>query len=73
MKQAYECFSKALKLDPKCPENFYNLGCLFELSSQPNDAVSMYEKCLDIDPAFHLAVNRMRKMAQINLKNGAIE
>jgi len=34
------------------------MGCLFELSSQPNDAILMYDKALELQPNFQLAQNR---------------
>jgi len=58
LKSAHECFSNALKFNSKSPENFFNMGCLFELSSQPNDAILMYDKALELQPNFQLAQNR---------------
>jgi len=58
LKSAHECFSNALKFNPKSAENFFNMGCLFELSSQPNDAILMYDKALELQPNFQLAQNR---------------
>lgn len=62
MKQAYDCLSKALRNDPKIPEHFFNLGCLFELSNQQKDALSMYDKALEAHPSFQLALIRKRKI-----------
>jgi len=47
-----------LKFGPKVPENYFNMGCLFELSNQPNDAVMMYDKAIEVCPSFHLAHTR---------------
>ena len=34
------------------------MGCLFELSTQPNDAILMYDKALELQPNFQLAITR---------------
>ena len=49
-----KCLSNALKFNSKSPENYFNMGCLFELCSQWNDAAQMYDKALELQPNLHV-------------------
>jgi len=75
VKSAHECFTNALHFNPTNAENFFNMGCLYELCSQPVDAIVMHEKAIELQPNFQLAYTRkLGVFAQIeNNDNGHLE
>jgi len=48
----------ALKFNPLNAENYFNMGCLYELCSQFQDAIAMHEKAIELQPTFQLAYTR---------------
>ena len=58
LKSAHECFSNALKFNPKNAENYFNLGCLYELCYQLPDAIAMHDKAIELQSNFQLAYTR---------------
>ena len=50
------------------------MGCLYELCSQFADAIVMYDKAIELQPNFQLALNRKQGIAtQMESKNATIE
>ncbi|MGB3341911.1 MAG: tetratricopeptide repeat protein [bacterium] len=60
--QAIKKFSEALKINPHDPELYYNLGLAYEGAKRPSDAVTMYEKTLQLDRTFSNAEIRLDKL-----------
>jgi len=53
-------------------ENYFNLGCLYELCYQFKDAIAMHEKAIELQPNFQLAHTRkLGVLAQMENKDKA--
>jgi len=49
------------------------MGCLYELSGQPKDALSMHDKAIELQPNFQLAYTRkLCALAQIENKDNSL-
>ena len=55
---AFDNFLKATQLDPNIPEIWYNIGLLYEVHLQYNEAAVAYQKAIDVSIDFTLATTR---------------
>ncbi len=59
--------------DPKSAENFFNMGCLYELNGQAKEAVNMLDKAIELQPNFSLAFTRkLCVLAQLENKDNSL-
>jgi len=63
--KAIEEFNKAVKLNPKDPEIYYNLGLAYESKSELDEARKMYGKAVEINPNYSLAKEHLSKLIGI--------
>jgi len=74
VKSSHECFNNALNFNPKNPENYFNMGCLYELCFQFSDAIAMHDKAIELDPNFQLAhARKLGVYAQLENKDRKLE
>eukprot|EP01017_Pseudomicrothorax_dubius_P003133 TRINITY_DN10375_c0_g1_i1.p1 TRINITY_DN10375_c0_g1~~TRINITY_DN10375_c0_g1_i1.p1 ORF type:complete len:342 (+),score=24.27 TRINITY_DN10375_c0_g1_i1:1352-2377(+) len=56
--QAFEAFSRALKLSPRLQEGYINIAAVYEVFNQFADAINVYDKVLQINPNCLMATIR---------------
>jgi tetratricopeptide (TPR) repeat protein len=59
---AIKKFSEALKINPHDPELYYYLGLSYEGAERLPEAISMYEKTLQLDRNFYNAEMRLTNL-----------
>ncbi|MBI5682112.1 MAG: tetratricopeptide repeat protein [Deltaproteobacteria bacterium] len=59
---AVEVLMKAKKIDPNNPDVYYNLGIVYEMKNQFEDAKQMLEKVLKIKPDHECAQRHLNKL-----------
>lgn len=59
---AIKKFSEALKINPHDPELYYYLGLSYEGAERLQEAISMYEKTLQLDRNFYNAEMRLTNL-----------
>lgn len=64
---ALDDFNKAIKLDPKSYNQFYNRGIMYRLKGDYEKAISDYSKALSLQPNDHLVYND-RGLSYLKLK-----
>lgn len=47
--ESFDELNKAIKLNPLDPNNYYNLGLIYEKSNMINDSINIYKKGLELD------------------------
>jgi protein O-GlcNAc transferase len=52
VEQAYKSFLSATQNDPKNPQHFFNLAVTSERLGKRSEAISAYEKCLEVDAIY---------------------
>lgn len=52
LESAYQAFVKATQSDPHNPQHFFNLAVTAERLGKKNEAISAYEKCLEVDAIY---------------------
>ena len=60
--EAIEEFQKTVKLNPKNPEIYYNLGVVYEAKNMKQEAKEMYFKTLEIKKNHKLAQEQLDKL-----------
>lgn len=55
-------FQKAIKLNPKNPDIYYNLGLLYETKNMKPEAKQMYTKALELNEKHKLAREHLDKL-----------
>lgn len=61
-KQAAEWFSKAIYWNPKYADAWYNRGFSYELDGQLSKAKADYEKSMELEPNFPLAIKGLNRI-----------
>lgn len=56
---AYQSYYKAVKLNPKYYQGYYNLGNLYYHQNKLKKAIEFYQKAIDINPGYLIAHNNI--------------
>lgn len=63
--RAIKTLEKAVKLDPRNFEIYYNMGVGFEAENLPDKAKEMYAKTLELHPEHQLAKEHLDKLVGV--------
>ena len=56
-------FKKILEKDPKLPEAYYQIGCVWDKAKKIGDARINYQKALELNPNHHWAKKKLQVLA----------
>jgi len=59
---ALEVLNKAQRIEPNNPDVYYNLGVVYEMKNQLENAKQMFEKALKIKPDHEKAQRHLNKL-----------
>ena len=59
---AIDVLIKAKKIEPNNPDVYYNLGIVYEMKDQMEDAKQMFERALKIKPDHECAKRHLNKL-----------
>ncbi len=62
---------QAVSLDDGVAEVHYNLGCVLRAAGQPSEAKRCFERCLQLNPGFEMALARLGEMQATAAKASA--
>lgn len=60
--EAIKEFEKALKINSKSPQLYYNLGIVYEAKNMIEKASEMYRRALELDPNYTFAKEHLDKL-----------
>ena len=61
-KEALECFTNALKLNPKSVEIWYDKGVAFKYLGKTQEALECFDKALELDPDYEPAKQKRKEI-----------
>lgn len=71
MGEAKRMFENAVSIDPYCPEAYYNLGLIFEEKGDIKEAISHYQKFIDLSGgAYHELAAKVKRHLKTLYQSG---
>jgi Flp pilus assembly protein TadD len=72
MGEAKRMFENAVSIDPYCPEAYYNLGLIFEESGDIKEAISHYQKFIELSGgAYHELAAKVKRHLKALYQSGS--
>ena len=70
IKLAYECYNKAINIEPEFAVSYFNLGSLFHEQNLVEKAIENYKKAISLNPNY---IDAIFNLAIVLKENGEIE